>query len=98
MHRMQEYTVGMIDIINTIMGQNSKTENLERLEDLKNTQKSLNLRTSTSEKQDDNKLFEQEETVLESDVVKVMEAFQNSIIANVNAATNNLSLISLKSK
>lgn len=95
---MQEYTVGMIDIINTIMGQNSKTENLERLEDLKNTQKSLNLRTSTSEKQDDNKLFEQEETVLESDVVKVMEAFQNSIIANVNAATNNLSLISLKSK
>jgi non-homologous end joining protein Ku len=88
----------MIDIINTIMGQNSKTENLERLEDLKNTQKSLNLRTSTSEKQDDNKLFEQEETVLESDVVKVMEAFQNSIIANVNAATNNLSLISLKSK
>jgi len=98
MHRMQEYTVAMIDIINTIMGQNSKTENLERLEDLKNTQKSLNLRTSTSEKQDDNKLFEQEETVLESDVVKVMEAFQNSIIANVNAATNNLSLISLKSK
>jgi hypothetical protein len=88
----------MIDIINTIMGQNSKTENLERLEDLKNTQKSLNLRTSTSEKPDDNKLFEQEETVLESDIVKVMEAFQNSLIANVNAATNNLSLISLKSK
>ena len=88
----------MIEIINTIMGQNSKTENLERLEDLKNTQKSLNLRTSTSEKPDDNKLFEQEETVLESDIVKVMEAFQNSLIANVNAATNNLSLISLKSK
>ncbi len=88
----------MIDIINTIMGQNSKTENLERLEDLKNTHKSLNLRTSTSEKRDDNELFEQEETVLESDIVKVMEAFQNSLIANVNAATNNLSLISLKSK
>lgn len=88
----------MIDIINTIMGQNSKTENLERLEDLKNTQKSLNLRTSTSEKPDDNELFEQEETVLESDIVKVMEAFQNSLIANVNATTNNLSLISLKSK
>jgi hypothetical protein len=88
----------MIDIINTIMGQNSKTENLERLEDLKNTQKSLNLRTSTSEKPDYNELFEQEETVLESDKVKVMEAFQNSLIANLNAATNNLSLISLKSK
>ena len=95
---MEEYTPGMIKIINMIMDQKSKSESLQRPEDFKINKMNSLVGSNLSENVDPKELVEEDDGILESEKIKVMEAFQHSMFANVNAATNNLSLISLKSK
>lgn len=94
-NRLSEYTDGMIDIINTVISQNVKADNMPLPSSPKDVTNDTKI--DVNEKLEPNSLLAQDDIVLEGEKIKMMEAFQDSMFANVNAASNNLSLIAIKS-